>query len=82
MASPRHNRAASRDWEALDFVIALRERGLTWRTVSERLGYAGTGARKVIYQRWPQAERRVAEILGVPVQAIWPSRYSARRDAA
>jgi lambda repressor-like predicted transcriptional regulator len=82
MARPRHNQAVQRDWTALDFVIALRQRRLTWRTVSERAGYAGTGARKVIYQSWPEAEKRVAGILCVPAEAIWPSRYPAQKDAA
>lgn len=82
MARTRHNQAAQRDWTALDFVIALRQRRLTWRALSEQAGYAGTGARKVIYQSWPEAEKRVASTLGVPVEAIWPSRYPARKDAA
>ena len=82
MTTPRHQRASQRDWEAIDFVIAFRARGLTWAKLSANAGYKNTGLRNVVDRRWPKGERVVAEALGVSPDAIWPSRYPSRQAAA
>ena len=83
MTIPRHHRASQRDWTALDFVIAFRERGLTWQRLTADAGYKSrTGLRNVVDRSWPKAERIVAAALGLPPQAIWPSRYPRQKDAA
>ncbi|WP_439547812.1 helix-turn-helix domain-containing protein [Falsiroseomonas sp.] len=82
MASPRHNRARQRDWEAIDFVIAFRDRGLTWKQVSEEAGYKGTALRNAVDKPWPKAEKAIAHALGLQPETIWPSRYARRQAAA
>ena len=82
MASPRHNRARQKDWEAIDFVIAFRAKGLTWKRVSEEAGYSGTALRNAVDKSWPKAEAAIAKALGMAPEAIWPSRYDRQRKAA
>jgi Ner family transcriptional regulator len=79
MTSPRHNRAQERDWTALDFLIALRERGLTWQKISAGAGYKGTALRNAVDKRYPKAEAAIAKALDLPPAAIWPSRYPPKR---
>lgn len=73
------------DWSPARFLYELRSRGLTWEKVGEFAegeAIKGDGARKALVKPWARAEQAISKALGVPVEAIWPSRYPARKDAA
>ncbi len=72
------------DWDAARFLYEMRKRKLTWVAIGQQAEppIKGTGARQALRQRWPRAEATIAKALGVPLEEIWPSRYSRRKDAA
>jgi len=40
-------------------------------------GYAGDSLKMALRRPWPKAEKIIAAHIGIPPQAIWPSRYNA-----
>ncbi len=75
--SPGANRPASADWHPADVLAALKKRGYSLAGLSVANGYHPTAAGKALKQSWPAMERLVAAAIGVPPQAIWPSRYTS-----
>ena len=72
----RHsNPPEPKDWHPADVLAALKKRGHNLAGLSVANGYHPTAAGKALKQQWPAMERLVAEAIGVPPQAIWPSRY-------
>ena len=49
------------------------------RKLSIHYGYAPTLVRQALDKPYPNAERIIAEALGVSPETIWPSRYDDRR---
>lgn len=66
---------ASGDWHKADIVAAVWKRGTSIHRLSRQLGYASQSLNMVLHRPWPKAERLIAEVIGVPPQTIWPSRY-------
>jgi Ner family transcriptional regulator len=67
---------AEEDWHPARIKMELEMRGLTLAEISRRHGYDATAAGKALKTSWPSMESLIAEALGMPPQAIWPSRYS------
>jgi Ner family transcriptional regulator len=63
------------DWHPADVLAALKKRGHNLAGLSVANGYHPTAAGKALKQQWPAMEKLVAEAIGMPPQAIWPSRY-------
>ena len=65
----------AKDWHPADVLAALKKQGHNLARLSVANGYHPTAAGKALKQQWPAMERLVAAAIGVPPQAIWPSRY-------
>ncbi len=63
------------DWHPADVLAALKKRGRTLAGLSVAHGYHPTAAGKALKQPWPALEALIAQELGIPPHAIWPSRY-------
>ena len=63
------------DWHPADVLAALKKRGYNLAGLSVANGYHPTAAGKALKQQWPAMEKVLAEAIGMPPQAIWPSRY-------
>ena len=63
------------DWHPADVLAALKKRGHNLAGLSVANGYHPTAAGKALRQQWPAMEALVARAIGLPPQAIWPSRY-------
>lgn len=68
---------AHQDWHPADIVAALHKRGTTLVRMARQHNpaYASTALHIALRRPWPKAERLIADAIGEPVQAIWPSRY-------
>jgi Ner family transcriptional regulator len=66
---------ASSDWHRADIKAALEKAGWTLRKLSQHHGYFPTMANNALERPYPNAERIIAEAIGVDPWVIWPSRY-------
>ena len=69
------NALETSDWHPADVLAALKKRGHNLAGLSVANGYHPTAAGKALKQQWPALEKLLAEAIGMPPQAIWPSRY-------
>jgi Ner family transcriptional regulator len=69
--------SGAQDWHPADVLAALKKRGLTLAGLSVANGYHATAAGKALRGSWPALEQLIATALGLPPQAIWPTRYAA-----
>jgi Ner family transcriptional regulator len=67
------------DWHPADVLAALKKRGKTLSGISIAHGYHATAAGKALKQPWPAMEALIAAAIGLPPEAIWPSRYRSSR---
>ena len=66
------------DWDRSRIKAALKERGYTLRRIGEEAGYGNRDSVQAVFSHpRPPAERKIAEVLGLKPQDIWPSRYEA-----
>jgi len=65
-----------------DVSAALKERGLSYRELERRHGYAYSALCQVPHRPWPKGEQILAEALGMRAEDIWPSRYQRRARRA
>jgi Ner family transcriptional regulator len=63
------------DWHPADVQAALKKRGFSLAGLSAANGYHATAAGKALRRPWPALEVLIADALGIPPHAIWPSRY-------
>ncbi len=66
----------------LDIRFALARKGFTWARIARDLGLSGGQTiSQVAMRKYPSArvERRIAEILGKPVEHVFPDRYHKGR---
>lgn len=65
------------DWPPAKVVYRCRMRPPGWsiRRLSAELGYSPVSLKGALHKPWPKAEEGIAEYLGLPPWAIWPSRY-------
>lgn len=66
----------SADWDRSRIKAELKARGYTLRRIGEEAGYGNRDSVQAIFSHpRPPAERKIAEVLGLKPQDIWPSRY-------
>lgn len=65
------------DMNRHDIIAALHKRGMTLSRLSQAHGYSPGALRNALNRPWPKAEAIIARCLGIPPQAIWPTRYHA-----
>ncbi len=68
-------KTASEDWHRSDIVAAVWKKGWTLRRLSHHHGYSANSCSWTLHKPWPKVERIIADVIGLPPQAIWPSRY-------
>jgi Ner family transcriptional regulator len=66
------------NWSALEIRFALARRGWSLRKLSLKHGLAPRTLADVLRRPWPRGEQLIADVIGVPPNLIWPSRYAAR----
>ncbi|WP_226383435.1 helix-turn-helix domain-containing protein [Burkholderia mayonis] len=66
------------DWHQADIIAAVKKAGWSLRALSIHHGYAPGTLRNALRTAYPNAEKLIAETIGVPPEAIWPSRYEKR----
>lgn len=66
------------DWHPADIVAALKKSGWSLRKLSETNGYNPGSLARSLRHPWPQAERVIAQAIGVHPAVIWPTRYNAQ----
>ena len=63
------------DWHWEDVKAALWRRNLTLSAIARQHKRGRCSLAMVKTRWWPEAQSIIASALGVPPQAIWPSRY-------
>ena len=66
------------DWHPSEITCALRMKGTNLRKLSIASGYKPGTLGNALRFMYPKAERIIADVIGVPPEAIWPSRYISR----
>jgi Ner family transcriptional regulator len=68
-------KTALKDWHRADIVAAIWKKGTSLRRLSEENGYYPTSLKMALHRPYPKTEAIIAEAIGLPPWAIWPSRY-------
>lgn len=68
--------AKQQDWHPADIKASLEKKGWSLRRLATAHGFAAAGLHRVLRNRWFNAEKIVAEAIGVSPAIIWPSRYN------
>lgn len=63
------------DWHQADIIAAIKKAGWSLRSLSIQHGYAPGTLRNALRTRYPNAEKVIADTIGVQPADIWPSRY-------
>ena len=67
------------DWHYQDVKASLHKIGYTMTRLSQVLGFKTPQSVLAIKHRsYPKVERKIANLLGVPVWEIWPSRWALK----
>lgn len=72
------NEVGRADWSPAKLKFELEERGLSYRYLSLRAGYAKDSLKAVARTPNTRYEKVIADALGVEPEDIWPSRYELR----
>lgn len=65
------------DWHPADVIAALRKLNWSLRQLAFHHGLNGKTLNVALTKPYPRAESIIADVLGLPPKAIWPSRYNA-----
>nr|WP_073586141.1 helix-turn-helix transcriptional regulator [Vibrio quintilis] len=68
----------TQDWHVADIKAALEKAGTNCERLANEHGIAGSTLRNAFRQKYPKAEKIIADKIGVPPEEIWPSRYSKK----
>ena len=71
---------ALQDWHKADIKAALEKAGWTLRKLAAAHGFSGSTLQHPLKKPYPNAERIIAEALGINPWEIWPSRYNAQHN--
>ena len=67
---------SNQDWHPADIKAALEKADWNFSKISRRLGHKDKRtAYRVLRYPYPVVEQIVSELLGIPPQTIWPTRY-------
>lgn len=67
------------DWHPADIIAALRKKGTTLAAVSRAAGLSSSTLSNALSRPWPKGEILISQVIGVPPQTVWPSRYYDRQ---
>ncbi|WP_374348540.1 transcriptional regulator [Chitinimonas sp.] len=69
-------KAAAADMHRADIVAALHKRGWSLRSLAKHHNYkTPTALGNALDRKWPKGEKLIADAIGLPPEAIWPTRY-------
>lgn len=66
------------DWHSADIIAALKKQGTTLAAESRKAGYASCTLANALARPWTKGEQIIANVLNIPPEKIWPSRYLDR----
>ncbi|MCO6523590.1 MAG: helix-turn-helix domain-containing protein [Candidatus Schmidhempelia sp.] len=69
----------NQDWHKADIIAALRKKGTSLSAESRKAGYASNSLANALSRPWTKGEKIIADVLGLPPEVIWPSRYKKNR---
>lgn len=75
--SNRPKKASPTDWHPADVVAAVRKKGSSLRQLSLAADLHPRTLNRALMTPYIKGQAAIAAFLGVPPQAIWPSRYEA-----
>ncbi len=67
------------DWHPADIIAALHKKGTTLAAVSRAAGLSSSTLSNALSRPWPKGEILISQVIGVPPQTVWPSRYYDRQ---
>ena len=70
-------RQAPTDWDPDRIRKAIHAHGISMEALAVEHGYSSSVVRAALIRRSAAGEKLISNLLGVPVQEIWPSRYDA-----
>jgi len=65
-------------WHRADIIAALKKRGLILSRLSRQSGLSSTTLSNTLVRPWTKGEMRIAQVLNMKAERIWPSRYRDR----
>lgn len=75
--SKRPKKSAQQDWHRAHILAELKIAGWSLSRLCRHHGYASRATlTNALTRPWPKGQRIIAAAIGVPPQAIWPSRYN------
>lgn len=63
-------------WDKHSIKAEINRRGYTLKSLSEELSLAPTDVAVALCRRFPKADRKIAQWLGVTLHELWPNRYT------
>jgi Ner family transcriptional regulator len=66
------------DWHPADVIAALHKAGWSLRQLAFNHGLSDSTLRAALRNSSPRSEKLIAEVLKLPVSAIWPARERLR----
>lgn len=80
MSKSKIHSVTAKDWDQQEVLFAVRKRSSSFPKLAREAGYDNPRALYVIFYRKnaPKAQKIVADFLGLPPEAIWPSRYQSQ----
>jgi Ner family transcriptional regulator len=59
-------------------IAAIKNAGFTLKRLSEIHGLSPAACSVCLSKPWPQVEKIIATVIGIPPHKIWPPRYSPK----
>jgi Ner family transcriptional regulator len=66
---------APKDWHPADVIAAVKKAGKSLRRLSINHGFQPKSLDRALRRQWPNAERIIAEAIGLRPHLVWPTRY-------
>lgn len=70
-----HLKSKTEDWHRAEVLAKLKMQGTSLAEVSRNAGLSSRTLSNVFYRTYPKGQRIIAEVIGIPANKIWPTRY-------
>lgn len=78
MSVSRHRSRQKKDWHPEDIKAAVRKTGTNLGQLALQNGLSESACRKSLRVPAPRSDRAISDLLNVPLNELWPSRYDAQ----
>lgn len=65
----------NKDWHRQEILAAIRKKKGSLSALSRDNGLSSGTLSNALTRPWPKGEMIIAEVIGIPPQEIWPSRF-------